>query len=88
MVEKASVVWVIVDTYFAPNKTAPEVRKLMNSDAVDPLRAFSEECREELSKPLSPLAQLNEVSNGSPYEPNGSPSEPHPEQAAPEPLAY
>ena len=40
----------IVDTYFAPNKTFPEVRKLMNSHAIDPLRAFSEECRDELSK--------------------------------------
>jgi hypothetical protein len=38
----------IVDTYFAPNKTFPELRKLMNSDAIDLLRAFSEECRAEL----------------------------------------
>ena len=51
VVEKAeSVVRVIVDTYFAPNETFPEVRKLMNSHAIDPLRAFREECREELSK--------------------------------------
>jgi hypothetical protein len=38
----------IVDTYFAPNKTFPELRVLMNSDAIDPVRAFSEECRAEL----------------------------------------
>jgi hypothetical protein len=51
VVEKAeAVVRVIVDTYFAPNKTFPEVRKLMNSHAMDPLRAFSEECREDLSR--------------------------------------
>ena len=49
VVEKAeSVVRVIVDTYFAPNKTFPELRKMMDSHAIDPLRAFSEECRGEL----------------------------------------
>jgi hypothetical protein len=50
VVEKAeAVVRMIVDTYFAPNKTFHELRKLMNSHAIDPLRAFSEECREELN---------------------------------------
>jgi hypothetical protein len=49
MVEKAqAVVLMIVETYFAPNKTFPELRQLMNSHAIDPLRAFSEECRAEL----------------------------------------
>jgi hypothetical protein len=49
VVEKAeAVVRMIVDTYFAPNKTFPELRTLMNSHAIDPLRAFSEECRAEL----------------------------------------
>jgi hypothetical protein len=49
VVEKAeAVVRVIVDTYFTPNKTFPELRKLMDSHAIDPLRAFSEECRAEL----------------------------------------
>jgi len=38
----------IVDTYFAPNKTFPELRKLIDSHAVDPLRIFSEACRAEL----------------------------------------
>jgi hypothetical protein len=48
VVEKAEVVVrTIVDTYFAPNKTFPELRKLMDSHAIDPLRAFSEECRKE-----------------------------------------
>jgi len=49
VVEKAeAVVRLIIDTYFAPNKTFPELRALVNSHAVDPLRAFSEECRAEL----------------------------------------
>ena len=49
VVEKAeAVVRMIVDTYFAPNKTFPEVRTLMDSHAIDPLRTFSEECRAEL----------------------------------------
>ena len=49
VVEKAEVVGrMIIDTYFAPNKTFPEVRKLMDSHALDPLRAFSEQCRAEL----------------------------------------
>jgi len=46
VVKKAeAVVRMVVETYFSPNKTFPEVRKLMDSRAVDPLRAFSEECR-------------------------------------------
>ena len=49
VVEKAeTVVRMIVDTYFAPNKTFPELRSLMNSHAVDPLRTFGEACRAEL----------------------------------------
>ena len=49
VIEKAeAVVRMIVDTYFAPNKTFPEVRKLMDNHAIDPLRGFSEECRAEL----------------------------------------
>src|ERR1700730_18087668 len=49
VVEKAeAVVRTIVDTYFAPNKTFPELRELVDGDAIDPLRTFSEECRAEL----------------------------------------
>ena len=52
VVEKAeAVVRTIVDTYFTPNKTFPELRELMDSDAIDPLRAFSEMCRAELQAP-------------------------------------
>jgi hypothetical protein len=39
----------IVDTYVLPNKTLPELRGMMESDALDPLRDFAEMCREELS---------------------------------------
>jgi hypothetical protein len=49
IVEKAEkVVAMIVDTYFAPNKTLPELRGMLNSHAIDPLREFSEPCRNEL----------------------------------------
>src|SRR5258708_35677281 len=42
VVEKAEVVVrMIVETYFAPNKTFPEVRTLMDSREIDPLRTFS-----------------------------------------------
>jgi hypothetical protein len=36
------------DTYFEPNKTFPELRDLLKTHPIDPLRAFSEECRAEL----------------------------------------
>lgn len=56
VVEKAeAVVRIVVETYSAPNKTFPELRKLIDSHALDPLRAFSAECRVELSQ-QSPLA--------------------------------
>jgi hypothetical protein len=38
----------IAETYFAPNKTYPELRTLLDRHAIDPLRAFSEECSTEL----------------------------------------
>jgi hypothetical protein len=43
-----AVVRMIVETYLAPNRTAPELRELLSRNAIDPLRAFSEECRAEL----------------------------------------
>src|SRR5215813_9263733 len=49
VIEKAeAVLHLIIDTYFTPNKTLSDVRELMNGHAVNPLRAFSEECRTEL----------------------------------------
>jgi hypothetical protein len=43
-----AVVRMIVETYLAPNRTAPELRELLSRNAIDPLHAFSEECRAEL----------------------------------------
>ena len=40
----------IVNTYLAPNKTFPELRDMVNSGTIDPLRDFSEACREELQR--------------------------------------
>jgi hypothetical protein len=49
VVEKAEAVnRMIVDTYFEPNKTFPELRDLLKTHPIDPLRALSEECRAEL----------------------------------------
>jgi hypothetical protein len=49
VVERAqTVIRMIIETYFAPNRTFPELRELLNTRAFDPLRAFSEECRAEL----------------------------------------
>jgi hypothetical protein len=49
VIEKAeAVVLLILDTYSVPNKTFSDLRDLMSSHAVNPLRAFSEECRAEL----------------------------------------
>jgi hypothetical protein len=44
----------ILDTYVLPNKTLPELRSMMESAALDPLRDFAEMCREELSA-LTPV---------------------------------
>jgi hypothetical protein len=37
----------IVDTYAAPKKTFPELREMLHQNAIDPLREFSEACRDE-----------------------------------------
>jgi hypothetical protein len=52
------IVRMIIDTYFLPNKTLPEMRAMMESGALDPLRDFSEMCRDELSA-LVPANFLN-----------------------------
>ena len=40
---------IIIDTYLAENKTFPELRNMLaNGEMIDPLRGFSEACREEL----------------------------------------
>jgi hypothetical protein len=37
----------IINAYFEPNKTFPELREMANSGMIDPLRNFSEACRAE-----------------------------------------
>jgi len=50
VVERAeAVAEMIVGTYSAPNRTFPELPDLIKSHTMDPLRSFSEACREELS---------------------------------------
>ncbi|MBV8274383.1 MAG: hypothetical protein JO170_03855 [Verrucomicrobia bacterium] len=43
------VIRMILDTYDLPNKTLPELHAMVESGALDPLREFSDACREELS---------------------------------------
>jgi len=38
----------IIETYRAPNKTFRDLKGVVNSDAIDPILAFSEACRDEL----------------------------------------
>ena len=42
------VVRLIIDTDFEPNMTLSDIRKALASDRIDPLRGFSEACRQEL----------------------------------------
>jgi|SRR5271157_1224527 len=41
---------IIEETYLAPNRTINEVREMIRGNGFDPLRAFSEACREELQR--------------------------------------
>ena len=43
-----SVAHTVLETYRGPKKTFHELEGLVRSDAMDPLRAFSEACRNEL----------------------------------------
>jgi len=45
----------IVDTYLEPNKTFPELRQMADSGLIDPLRDFSEACREKFRLRNSPF---------------------------------
>ncbi len=40
----------IIETYLAPNKTFRDARDMAENHAVDPLRGFTEACREELRR--------------------------------------
>ncbi|HSV08027.1 MAG TPA: hypothetical protein VLI07_16055 [Candidatus Binatus sp.] len=39
---------VIIETYLSPNKTFRDLPEFLNNDTMDPLREFSNACREEL----------------------------------------
>jgi hypothetical protein len=41
---------VIIETYLGPNKTFRDVTEVLDNDAMNPLRDFSNACREELGK--------------------------------------
>jgi hypothetical protein len=43
-----AVVRVIIETYLAPNRTFRDVLEIVDKKEMNPLRAFSEACREEL----------------------------------------
>ncbi len=53
----------IVETYFSPNKTLRELHDMMGSESMDPLRGFSEACREEL-RPLRAGTGVLGLGNG------------------------
>jgi hypothetical protein len=64
IVENADrVVQTIVETYLSPNKTFRELHEMLGSDALDPLRGFSEACREEL-KTIGAVTVLRRLARG------------------------
>jgi hypothetical protein len=50
------VVRVIIETYLAPNRTFRDVREVLDNEAMNPLRDFSNACREEL-RTIDPLSR-------------------------------
>jgi len=53
VIESASnIARLITDTYFQPNKTLPELQAMIHGGGVDPLRDFSDVCRNELETDL------------------------------------
>jgi hypothetical protein len=38
----------VVDTYFEPNKTLTELQRMVHAGGLDPLKDFSDVCRNEL----------------------------------------
>jgi hypothetical protein len=52
IVEQADkVVRVIIETYLAPNRTFRDVTEVLDNEAMNPLRDFSNACRDELRGP-------------------------------------
>jgi len=54
---------IIVDTYFTPNRTLHELHDMLDGESMDPLRGFSEACRDEL-RPLRARAEVPGLGNG------------------------
>ncbi len=53
VIESASGIAVLIaDTYFQPNKTPSELQAMMHDGGADPLRDFSDVCRNELETNL------------------------------------
>ncbi len=48
----ANIARLITDTYFQPNKTLSELQAMIHDGGVDPLRDFSDVCRNELETDL------------------------------------
>ena len=48
----------IIETYLGPNRTFRDVRAIVDDDTMNPLRDFSDACREELRRDSSPDASL------------------------------
>ncbi len=57
------VVDTIIATYLAPNRTLRELHDMLRSEGMDPLRGFSEACREEL-RPLRAGAGIPGLGKG------------------------
>ena len=62
IVENADrVVRMIIETYLAPNKTFRDLQEILDNEAMDPLREFSNACREELRERGASLAGLRSL---------------------------
>ena len=62
IVESADrVVRMIIETYLAPNKTFRDLPEILDNEAMNPLREFSDACREELRERGASLAGLRSL---------------------------
>lgn len=53
------VVLAIIETYLAPNKTFPDIKEMANAHEMNPLREFSDACRDELRLLFGARARRN-----------------------------
>ena len=62
IVESADrVVRMIIEAYLAPNKTFRDLPEILDNEAMNPLREFSDACREELRERGASLAGLRSL---------------------------